>query len=341
MKSGNDLILRRCAAAGVVLVFAVIVASAYLRLAQAGLGCTDWPACYGPARMTATASPEAPTVVAVMRLAHRIAAAGVGFVVIAIAALCLTVRRRDASALRLAGALVASTVFLALLGRATPGTQLPAVTLGNLLGGMTMLALMEWLRLRTSRAVETASRGRASAATWIGVALIAFGITLGALTSANYAGASCPGFPDCQGKWWPASGIFAILDPWRPVAALPAAALIADPARQGLHLLHRIGSCIVLLYWIVLAAAAWNKGRARAATVAMVVLLLLQFAVGAAMTVFALPLALAVAHNALAALIVIAAVNAAFQSKPADVASVSAACQIVTSKWPSGMNRQR
>lgn len=329
----NSLLLRRSAAAGVALVFAVIVTSAYLRLTQGGLSCADWPDCYGAAHALASAPAETSFIVMVMRFVHRIAAAGVGFVAIVIAALTFGAWRKDAVALRMAGALVALTVFLALLGRATPGAQLPAVTLGNLVGGMGMLGLMEWLRLHAAAVPRAPARGGRGRWTWTGVGLIAAQIALGVLLSANHAAASCATFPDCHGQWWPLQASVAMLNPWRMPEALPALALIADPARQGLHLMHRMGAFIVVSYWITLAALALHKGENQARAVTMTAaVLIIQCAAGVASVLFGLPLAVAVAHNALAALLVLAAVNAAFQSRPADAASVSAACQMVTSK---------
>ncbi|MGQ0522883.1 MAG: COX15/CtaA family protein [Betaproteobacteria bacterium] len=327
----DRLLLRRCAAAGVALILAVIVTSAYLRLTQAGLGCADWPDCYGASRALASAPIETSFSVTAMRLVHRIAAAGVGFVVIVIAALAFAARRSDAPALRLAGALAALTVSLAVLGRATPGAQIIAVTLGNLLGGMAMLALMEWLRLRASSAA-TAAPVKGALAILVGVAMIAFEIVLGAWVTANYAGASCTTFPHCHGKWWPPSVTLELMNPWHSVEPLPASALVADPARQGLNLLHRAAGAMVLAYWLALVAAIGRESRALPAVMLTAALLLLQFAAGYAIVALDLPLALAVMHNALAALLVLAAVNAAFHSRSAEAAKVSAACQIVISK---------
>lgn len=326
-------LLRRCTAAGVVLVFAVIVASAYLRLAQAGLGCADWPACYGATARLAGPGEEQSWLIHAMRLTHRIAAAGVGFVVIAIAVLCFGAARRHFGRMLIAGALVAFTIFLALLGRATPGAQLPAVTLGNLLGGMMMLGLMEWLRLHAAAVPRVPSHGGHGPWIWVGAALIAAQIALGALLSANYATPSCATFPDCHGQWWPSQAAVAMLDPWRVPEALPAAILIADPARQGLHLMHRMGAFIVLIYWMTLAAITLRNRSNGASAVALTgAVLIVQFAAGIATVLFELPLAMAVAHNALAALLVLATANAAFQSRSAEEASVSASCQMVTSK---------
>lgn len=98
-------------------------------------------------------------------------------------------------------------------------------------------------------------------------------------------------------------------------------------------MMHRVGALFVLAYWAALAAMTLRKRKNGASAVAVTAtVLIIEFAGGAVTVLLGLPLAMAVAHNALAALVVLAAVSAAFQSRPADEASVSAACQIVTSK---------
>lgn len=133
----HRLLLGRALVATTALIYVVIVSGAFLRLLEDGLGCPDWPACYAA---PPPAAADSPVVARTMRVVHRVAAAGVGFGVILIALLVFRapghVRRK-----RLTAGLVALTVvFLAALGRATAGAVPPAVTLGNLLGGLLMLA---------------------------------------------------------------------------------------------------------------------------------------------------------------------------------------------------------
>jgi cytochrome c oxidase assembly protein subunit 15 len=323
-------LLHRAAAVGVVLTFAVIVASAYLRLAQVGLGCADWPACYGASAMDKGG--PAPLLFTIMRVTHRIAASAVGFVVIVIAAVSLGRLRRELECSRLAGVLVALTLFLAVLGTATPGAQRPAVTLGNLLGGMALLAAMEWLR-RVTQEAPCRARFGASPVLMIGIALLVLQITLGALVSGNYAGASCASFPGCSGAWEMSGTTVSLLDPWRLPAPLSGTALIDDPARAGLQMLHRFSAAVVAIWWCGVALIAIRR-RTRAAASASwaAAVLLTQCALGAAAVISGMPLWLAVAHNACAALMVLAVTATIFQSRCSDDARVSAACQMVISK---------
>lgn len=306
-------LLARSATAGAVLVFVVLVASAFLRLAQA-----------------AEAWPDA---IVLVRFAHRIAAMGVSFLVLTVAVVCWSVRRRQTGEALAAAALVALTIFLSVLGRATPGSELPAVTLGNLLGGMAMLGLMWWLRL-TVRQVGTSSAAAvfaASALAWAGLGLIVIEIALGALVSASHAAASCTTLPDCHGRWWPADATLAALDPRRVFEPLSGAAA-GDAGRQALHMVHRFGAALVVGYWAILAVALRVRKRVSARAVTAVALMLLVEAVLGATVVGTGAILAAVTHNAWAALLLLAAVHAVFQSRLAEEASVSEACQTVTSK---------
>ena len=311
------------------LVFVVIVTSAYLRLAQAGLGCADWPACYGASQLGQVG--QTPLLIAIMRVAHRIAASAVAFAVIVIAVVSFGALRHERRRSGLAALLVALTVFLAVLGVITPGAQFPAVVLGNLLGGMVLLAVMAWLLLDAS-STRPAS-GVVSPVLAAGAVILALQIALGAAVSANFAGASCPSLPGCSSGWEIAAKTMALLDPWRVPSALQGAALVDDAARGGLHMLHRLGAAVVTIYWCGVALLVIRRGITVARNVYWVAAVLVaQAAIGAAAVASNLPLWLAVLHNAVAAVAVLAATTALFHSRFSVEASVSAACQIEISK---------
>jgi len=303
-----------CATASALLVFIVIVASAFLRLAQA-----------------AEAWPDA---IVLVRFAHRVAAIGVGFLVLAIAVVCWTVRRKQPGEAMTAFALITLTVFLSVLGRATPGAELAAVTLGNLLGGMAMLGLLWWLRLaaRSGKLSRAPGPRVTSAFVWTGLLLIVLELAMGAYVSASHAQASCKTIPDCHGQWWPAGETLAVLDPRRAFEPLFGPAPVLEARRQALHMAHRFGAVLVLAYWTGLAVILRARNRARAGASAVVALMLAaELGLGLVVVGSGAILA-AVAHNAWAALLLLAAVRAVFQSRLAEEASVSAACQTVTSK---------
>lgn len=309
-------LLARSATAAAVLVLVVIVASAFLRLAQA-----------------AEAWPDA---IVIVRFAHRVAAIGVGFLILLIAVVCWSVHRRHRGEAVAAGALVALTIFLSVLGRATPGSEMPAVTLGNLLGGMAMLGLLWWLRLTArdswSSPAPTGTGINASAICWVGLGLIVIEIALGALVSASHAAASCTTLPDCHGYWWPADATLVAFDPRHLIEPLSDAAPGVETRRQALHMAHRFGAVLVLGYWAILAVIMRARSLVSARAVAVVALMLVVEA-GLGMTIVGTgAILVAVAHNAWAALLLTATIDAVFQSRLAEEASVSAACQTVTSK---------
>jgi cytochrome c oxidase assembly protein subunit 15 len=321
-------LLARASAAGALLVLVVIVTSAFLRLVQFGVGCADWPACYGAVQLVPGAgSPAYAKIVLWMRVMHRLAAAAVGVIALAVAVAAWGRPRRRA-VICVAAALLALTLFLAVLGRVTPSTQLPAVTLGNVLGGMAMLGLFWWLWLETSALPPRGSPPLLWASV-LGLVLLAAQFGLGTLVSANHASAACPGFPGCGGVTTTAGWDYTAFDPWRLAAGGDA----GEAARQTLHMAHRWMGWIVLAYSAGLARLWWRRRVGeRKWIAAAVILLCIQFALGVAVVLLDVPLAITVAHNGLAGALLVTFLTLVFQSRPADEAIVSAACQMVTSK---------
>lgn len=321
-------LLARASAAGALLVLVVIVTSAFLRLVQFGVGCADWPACYGAAQLVpGTGSSAYARIVPWMRVMHRLAAAAVGVIALAVAVAAWS-RPRRRVVVCVAAALLALTLFLAILGRATPGAQLPAVTLGNVLGGMAMLGLFWWLWLETSGLPCKGSPPLLLAGVF-GLALLAVQFGLGTLVSANQASAACTNFPGCGAAAATAGWDFAAFDPWRLAGAGDA----GKAARQTLHMAHRWGGWIALAYWGWLASLWWRRGVGERTLIApALILLCVQFGLGVAVVLLDVPLAVTVAHNGLAGVLLVVLLTLVFQSRPADEASVSAACQMVTSK---------
>jgi len=278
----------RAAAIGCALVLAVIVASAYLRLSQAGPG---WSGLTG-----------------IARIVHRLAASAEALLVVMIVAMCWGVRRTWAGGALTTAVIAGLSVFLTLLGIVTAEAQTPSVTLGNLLGGMTLLGAFWLLRLQ---ALSAPGRGRGTAVCWMGagVLLLALQIALGGLVSAHGAATACGTLPACDGEWWPAG------------------------ASRALHMAHRLGAAILLVYWTVLALGLRSRDRAAAkGAAAVAAMLAAQAALGATVVASGAAVAAAVIHNAWAALTVVVAVSATFYSGLHRGAGMSAVRQTVTSK---------
>ena len=326
--------------AALVLVMIVVVVSAYLRLAGSGLGCAEWPACYALIRSQggATTLAAAHLVPPWATVTHRLAASTLGLLVLGIVAAALRRRREPGQSLAIPFALLAFTVFLSLLGYRTPSPLLPWVALSNLLGGMAMLALLWWLGQRSllmNRVSEPTPplpsrerdgvRGREKPEgadpknalarrlrpwAFAGMVVVFAQIALGGWVSANFAALACTNFPGC--------GNFPWLDgPWREsfnlARTLPVTdggAVIVGDTGKVIHLVHRAGALLAFLYigWLGWRATALGA-RARVTGVAMLGLLALQILLGMSAVAFGLPLTVVTLHNAVAALLLLSAVN--------------------------------
>ena len=291
--------LRRLAWLCAVLVLAVTSLSAFLRLSKAGLGCSPWPQCHlqnlGPGDQGR--SPLAGEAVAGARVAHRILAVATLLLVIA---MLMTTVTQGAMTQRPQGRLVLAllmlALFLAVLGRWTANARVPAVTLANLLAGFAMFAISCRLAVRTGQANATLTGNRRLAGwAWFGAALLVAQIALGGLVASGRFGLSCPQLRSCdlsQASW-------DAFNPWRE--PMFDAAGIGNPTGALVHVAHRLGSLVLAGVLLPLAAVAWRGGR-RAAGLALMFLLLVQGALGVALVAGGLPLAVALAHNVAAAM---------------------------------------
>ncbi len=296
-----------------VLVFAAVLLSAYLRLERSGLGCVDWPACYGLGAL-ADMPPEAKTWADYV---HRLVATLLGVFVVGIALIALRNRKDPAQPLLIPLALLAITVFLSVLGYATPSPHLPAVTLANLLGGMGMLGMLWWLSLRPG--TIAAPRGHARAwriMAWVGVVLVLAQIALGAWVSGNFAAAACPGLPGCGATSVTDTAWRESFSPRRELAVDAAGQVRIGDDAPRIHMLHRVGALVVLFGLAALGFRALRRGAPdRTIGVVLLCLVLLQLIVGAAMVSLALPIVLVTVHNALAALLLLTTLRLAYVAR--------------------------
>ena len=306
--------------AGLALAAVVVVLGAYTRLVDAGLGCPDWPGCYGQLGVPTTAQeiaraeaayPDAPVDAekAWTEMVHRYAATTLGLVVLAI--LALTLRRR--LPWRLPAALAVLVVAQGAFGAWTVTLRLwPQVVTAHLLGGFATLASL-WLLALTLRGPDVtsvASHVDSSLRRLAGATLIVLvaQVALGGWVASNYAALACPDFPTCHGEWLPAMDFAAGFDITQSVGPNYLGGLLASDARVAIHVAHRIGAVAVLLIGGVLV---WRMGK-RPLAWTLGVALVVQLALGVANIVFALPLAVAVLHNAGAAFLLLVLVRVAY-----------------------------
>jgi cytochrome c oxidase assembly protein subunit 15 len=318
----------------VALTFVVIVVGAYVRLEDAGLGCPDWPGCYGKL----LGVPDEPHEVARAEQAfpgksvdtgrawkemfHRYLAGTLGLLVLAIAAMAWRRRREAGGTPWLPTALVAVVGFQATLGMWTVTMLLkPAIVTLHLLGGMATLALLTWLALRELQppSPPVAARFRPWAA--LGLVLLFAQIALGGWVSANYAALACTDFPTCHGEWLPEMDFGTAFHVVRELGVTAAGAPLSHEALTAIHWSHRAGALVVLVYLGGLASWALRTPALRVLGAAVAALLLVQAGLGVANVLLHLPLVLAAAHNAVAALLLAALVVlnfTVFQQLPAE-----------------------
>jgi heme a synthase len=297
--------------AGVVLALLLVITttSAYLRLAQTGLSCPGAPDCYAQRDARSATGDDVGEITA--RALHRIAASAAGIAILVILFVGWGAARSGERAAAIG--LLVLAALLAWLGRYTP-SGLPAVTLGNLLGGMAMLALAGWLVVALGRARPVAARALRPWV-WIALALVALQIAAGGLIAARHAAFACTSFPDCAGSLWPGGADFGAFDPLRGMAPPATAAERADPARQAVHLAHRWVALptLLLVAWVGVRAVRLGV---RAPGIALVAFALVQIALGAVQVLSGQPLGLAVAHNVVAASLVLALAALLARTRP-------------------------
>ncbi len=301
----------------------VVVVGAFVRLTNAGLGCPDWPGCYGQLTPTQAARDIAKAVAeqggthgpvslqkAWHEMVHRYLAGMLGLLILGIT-IAAWVKRQQQSPWLPTG-LLALVTFQAALGMWTVTMLLrPVIVTLHLMGGMATLALLTWLsarQLALSQAFPAPANHTLKPWAALGLALLVAQIALGGWVSTNYAALACIDLPKCHGEWLPKMDFqhgFQIL---RELGQTAAGAKLSYDALTAIHWTHRMGAVVVTLY---LAWLAWQTGRVagmRGVAVAVAVLLVAQVTLGASNILTGLNLTVAVAHNAGAALLLAALV---------------------------------
>jgi len=344
-----------------VLCFVVVVFGAYVRLSNAGLGCPDWPGCYGHLTVTAAARDSAAAVAqayptrpvveahkAWKEMIHRYLATTLGSLLLLLALLAW-LDRGERLPRGLTLALIGTVCLQGALGALTVLWNVNPITVtGHLLCGLLTLSLLWWLWLRgtaaaPAAAVAAAAGGREREArserqAWfaaqherlppplprlplglrlaaaLALVVVVAQIFLGGWTSSNYAATACPDFPACLGRFTPQTGLARAFDVWHGTQANYEFGILDGAVRATIHLLHRYGAAVVTVVLGALALFLLARARTllwRRLAWALLGALLLQVAIGISIVKLRLPLLLADAHNAGAALLllVVVAVN--------------------------------
>lgn len=313
------------------LTFDLVLFGAFTRLTDSGLGCPDWPGCYGEAHPVAAqaqiaaaevAMPEGPVThrKAWVEMVHRYLATGVGVLIIVLTiATWLAWRRQQRGDavppvhpwwptatlawVCLQGAFGAWTVTLKLF---------PAIVVMHLAGGVVLLAMLARQAARHALAQHglrlvgvTAGQRTLLLLT---LAAVSLQVLLGGWVSTNYAVLVCDGFPTCQGRWWPPMDFSRGFELWRPLGRLADGSMVTFEALTAIHYVHRLFAYVVFALLVAVAWRLWSVAALRAPVRAIAALAALQLATGLSNVVLDWPLVAAVLHTGGAAALVSALV---------------------------------
>ncbi|MFE1812335.1 COX15/CtaA family protein [Metapseudomonas otitidis] len=305
------------AAVATVLALVVVLLGAYTRLTHAGLGCPDWPGCYGFIGVPQTDAqlahaerhfPEAPVEAQKgwNEMVHRYFAGTLGLAILGLAVHALVRRGRDGQPLRLPLALLGVVITQAAFGMWTVTLKLwPQVVTAHLLGGFTTLALLFLLSLRLSGALPALGLPAGLRRLAVAALTLVIGqIALGGWVSSNYAAVACVDLPTCHGQWWPAMDFANGFHLTQHIGPNYLGGQLDSDARTAIHMTHRLGALVVTLTLLALAWRLRGEGLGRLAGLLLAVLAL-QVGLGISNVLFHLPLPVAVAHNGGGALLLL------------------------------------
>ncbi|MCK4842363.1 MAG: signal recognition particle-docking protein FtsY [Methylococcales bacterium] len=315
-----------------VLALIVIILGSYVRLSDAGLGCPDWPGCYGKAVISDDAEfkaqaeqnfPQSPLNIskAWKEMTHRYVAGVLGILVLILAVTAWTQKKCRLASVTSTSLLLVLVGLQAALGMWTVTMKvMPIIVTAHLLLGFITFWLIYWIYLRVHPQVElTKKAGGLGLRLFTGFAMFVLflQIILGGWTSTNFAGLACAEFPKCNGSWLPMVDYLSALDLFSGLRTGYAGVLSFD-GQVAIHWMHRVGAlvCFILLTWVMLNATSENQSKQlKKAGLFLSGLLLVQLLLGIFSVKLELPLWMAVAHNAMAVLLMLPLIAISFYSK--------------------------
>jgi len=299
------------------LAFVVVILGAWTRLADAGLGCPDWPGCYG--HLTVPDHHPDGTVIegfdrpleafkGWMEMIHRYAAGILGLVIFTIAYLVMRGKPSFHQGLGLPIFLSFFVILQAAFGMWTVTLKVhPVIVTTHLLGGFATASMIFWLRLKQSRPQlhPTYVPRKVRFLTLVVLLALIFQIIMGGWTSTNYAALSCGAdFPTCQGQWWPTMD-FGDAFFLGPLGHDYEFGVLENPARTAIQVIHRIGAIVVLTLSLILLASIARYRHMKGNVIAIALILFTQIVLGIVNVMWSLPLPIAVAHNAVALMLLL------------------------------------
>ena len=301
---------------GICFAFVVIALGAWTRLVDAGLGCPDWPGCYGfvvfptteaEIQLAESRYPQFPYEIdkAIPEVVHRYFAAALGFLAILLVYFAFKYQ--------LPKKIKAITSFLlfficcqGLFGYLTVSLKLlPVIVTGHLFGGFITLSLFFYLFLNTTNGIKNHNIGHLKVLGGIALFALIVQIFLGVWTSTNYASLACADFPTCQGKFIPEMDFREGFNLAQEVGPNYLYGLLDNEARVAIHYSHRISAIVLTIIFLILISRLWFSSAAPLAST-LGVILITQISLGIMNVVYVLPLYIAIAHNLVAALLLLA-----------------------------------
>jgi cytochrome c oxidase assembly protein subunit 15 len=304
---------------GLAIVVCVIVLGSWTRLADAGLGCPDWPGCYGSLVVPQTVEEIAAAQVLFphspveshkgwMEMIHRYFASILGLVILVLAVASWSQRKCLYYPFVLTQGLLAMVILQGAFGAWTVTLKLwPQVVTAHLFGGFITASLLMVLLIKLRRmgrqvsALQLSNISYSGLRIWAPLALILVvgQVFLGGWMSSNYAALACSSLPDCNGSWWPAMDFSQGFNLSQAMGPNYLGGLMHAEARQAIHVLHRYGAIILGLYLMLMSyrLMAQDDRRLRTFGLGFLVLFIVQFLLGMANIYYLLPLPVAVAHN--------------------------------------------
>jgi len=322
MQSAQIKTIRRLVFVSILLAIIVVTLGAYTRLTHAGLGCPDWPGCYGFVDVPETshqitvaeqAFPDRPVEPekAWNEMIHRYFAGSLGLFILAIAFLSFR-NRQQGTPLFLPLLILGVVIFQAALGMWTVTMMLmPVVVMGHLLGGFTTLCLLLllYLRLNPYRVPGGDSSVRSLAKFgFIGIVILTLQIALGGWTSSNYAALVCVELPICQAGWQDELTFEESFHPIPPEKDSYEFGHLHHAERVTIHVMHRFGAIITTLYLLWFSFMVFKKAHTqffKNSALGLVGILTTQVLLGMSNIIYSLPLSVAVSHNIVAALLML------------------------------------
>lgn len=315
---------QRTSMAACCLAFIVIILGAYVRLSDAGLGCPDWPGCFGKITAPKDAQElslardayphlEVDSAKAWKEMIHRYFASFLGLLIIGMAYLAWRNRKTAGQQILLPVLLVGLVIFQGMLGMWTV-TQLvhPTIVTLHLLAGLLTLALLFWVLINHIKPWLSQLQYQRSGRTvrWLArlsVIVLAVQIFLGGWTSTNYVALYCPDFPTCQGQWLPPLDFDEAFVFFKDTSVNYEGGTLSLAAGETVHFMHRVGALVTTLVLLLLIVLLLTQQQSvlRKQALLLMFLLALQISLGIANVVLVLPIPIAVAHNAGAALLLL------------------------------------